>query len=90
MKPDLQIEQNNVRKLLENNGSLKRIYKELRGKTRLRFIGDYPMISFICKEAKKIGIEVNKKSIVDALKIARDGEFKGVRQNSEIVRQLCA
>lgn len=89
MKPDLQTEQNNVKKFLENHGTLKSIYKELRSKSRFQLTGDYPIIAFICNIAKKEGFELNKKEIVETLKITQDGEFKRVREDSEIVRQLC-
>lgn len=90
MKPDLQTEQNNVKKLLENTGTLKSIYKELRNKSRFQFIGDYPMIAFICGIARELGVKLSRKSVVEVLKIAQDGEFKKVREDSQIVRQLCA
>lgn len=90
MKPDLQSEQNNVKKLLENHGTLKNIYKELRSKSRFQLIGDYPIIAFVCNLAKALGFEPQKKEIVETLKIAQDGEFKGVREDSQIVKQLCA
>jgi len=90
MKPDLQAELNFIVTMLKDSGSIKRVYKEVRKKTRYNSVGDYPIISFICSVAKEIGMNVTKESLVEALKITQDREFKKVREDSQIVSQLCA
>lgn len=90
MKPDLQSEQNSIKKMVEKGRSIRSIYIQLRQKVKLQAIGDYPLISFICQVINESGLELTKKAVTQVLKIAQDGEFKRVREDSEIVRQLCA
>lgn len=75
-----------VRMLLKKR-RLKTIFNFLRDEARWDAIGDYPLISFVCRVINENGGTVKPKEVSNILR--KTQEFKKIRQDNEFILQVC-
>lgn len=85
---DLSFSRQIIKTMLTKRKKLKTIYTFLRNEARWDSIGDYPLISFICKVAKENGYDIKQAEIRNMFR--KTTEFEKVKQNSEIILQVYA
>jgi hypothetical protein len=75
-----------VRMLLKKR-RLKTIFFFLRNEARWEAIGDYPLISYVCRVVNENGRTVKPKEVSSILRKTK--EFKKIRQHNEFIVQVC-
>lgn len=75
-----------VRMLLKKR-RLNTIFIFIRNEARWDAIGDYPLISFVCKVVNESGRTVKPKEVSNILR--KTQEFKKIRQDNEFIVQVC-
>lgn len=85
---DLALSRPIIVRMLSKKRRLKTIFTFLRNEARWYAIGDYPLISFVCKVAKEKGHAVKPKEVRTIFR--QTAEFKKVQQDNQIIVQVCA
>lgn len=84
---DLSLARPVILRMLSKKRKLKTIFKFLRNEARWDAIGDYPLISFICRVVNEKGYAVKPKEVSSILR--KTQEFKKIRQDNEFIVQVC-
>lgn len=84
---DLSLARPVILRMLLKKRRLKTIFSFLRNEARWEAIGDYPLISFVCRVVNENGRTVKPKEVSTILRKTK--EFKKIRQDNEFIVQVC-
>lgn len=84
---DLSLARPVILRMLLKKRRLKTIFAFLRNEARWDSIGDYPLISFVCRVVNENGHTVKPKEVSSILRKTK--EFRKIRQDNEFIVQVC-